>query len=591
MVRVVSLFPRWMSWAMLLVCVFKLVLASHDEILSYNADDTGYAIFAGRWYWGHDFGLYSYTRQPTYPLFIAVTQALGVPTRLAIELCWFGACLLAARALALSGVRPLAALLGFVLCVLDPLSMFLFNRLLPDTLYATAFLAFIAGIIGVLSIGRGRGGAHMGLRSWAALAAIAGAITANTRPEAVLVWGVLALAGLAILAQRWLGDPAMCGVLPRARTRFLAACVAPALCIVGLEQTIATITQRQTGVRMTYDLAMPGFKALYKALLEIPPEKPNLLLPIPRDVRDKAYAASPSFARFEPFLDGEQAVAEGKRDCEGQTGVKGEYGAWMIWALRAAAFEMKRSTQQRWTNASELDAFYRQCATELHAAMDAGTLPRRWVPISFVPPEWGLLVRALPESLWKCWYRLSNRDFVRPSPDAVDAYAERAFDASASRRGALVGLSRGEENRASLWLSKESIKRLDSIKSSIAKAHRAIFVPGITIVVIASAIVLVGIVKRRSLGINPAHLAMLLLLAGILSRVLFVAIVDANGVQIAASDGSGHPVQVRYLFACSPLLALAFVAALSVLVDAIIGPRASRLSMSAGALTRASDTN
>lgn len=548
--------PRMRWWPLLVFALLKLVLVSHDEIRTVSADDAGYAQMAANWYWGAAYAPYSYSRQPLYPLFISVSQVFGIPYRIWIELAWIGACIASARAMNAAGVRRGAALLAGVVMLFHPTVLTLFTRLLPDSLYAIGWMLLLTALAAAVTQ-RSLGA----VARWAGVAAVGAMIATNARPESILVWGVLAMAGTFIVLARLLAWA------PDRLWWRLALCVfMPFAVAQALTQSFAAVNHARIGVWATNDLTMPGFASFYRAILAIPPDHPSLLLPIPRDVRDRAYAASPSFRRLEPFLEGGPAARPYADACFERTGVKGEFGGWTVWALRRAAWSMNND---RWPDAAKVDAYYARCAAELRQAMLAGDLPSRFVPVSFVPPEWRLLAAQLPTSLRHCWRSLTHLGgyFVQQSDLAPSVVG--TFDAAAGRRITLKAMNDATPVPYSVWHQPKVGKKLFDIELAISKAARR-FIPYAPFLAFAGTLVTLACPWRHPRHWSPRRrgvtVVLLILWGAGLARLFFIAVLDANAV------GS----QERYMFPAGIALALLIPACISGMVESFRELRAGR---------------
>jgi hypothetical protein len=525
-----------LGWWIVLTCALKLALVSQSDIVMRYADEYGNAYIASGGYFGNPYGNYSHTRQPGYPLFLAAGTALGVPARLSMELVWLAAVSVVGVGLRRLNVPLVIAGAAIAVGAFAPSMFSLLARLLPDGLYAASFLVFIVALI-VAAVGPASAGhAPAGSRwRWSLLAAVAAAINAHSRPESVLLFGGLALVGLLMVLR---------GVVQRSPAELLLAAralvpviVLPLLAIVGSGAAIRQANLATVGLNATFDLDAPGFKSLYKALLEIPPKQPRLDLPIPRDVRDLAYANSPTLKQLEPYLDGDKLIPDYQNACFNSTGVKGEYGTWSLWGIRRAAFVMK---QYQWKNAGELDAFFQTAADELRSAMATGALPRRFVLHPYIPPEWSQLATGVPRSVAACISVSAQPDADAP-PDTMKPRDADLFNSVALRRPAL-DFARETPGRAPhLWHKPPVRERLASIQARLVRLGPPLFYAASAALLMALPLALLVLV-RTALGRHPsphAGLATLIVVAFALitARTLLLALVDATGV----------PSQHRYM--------------------------------------------
>lgn len=542
--------PRtwWIAFAALVV--IKLILVSHDEIELRAADDFGNALIASKWYWGNPYQTYTYTRQPGYPLFLALASLFGTPQRLWMEGWWMTGVGIMAVGLRRLGLRPLMILVAATLLLFHPTSLWLFNRLLPDGLFTLCSLLMLVGLsIAATTVRSGS------MWRWGILACFAAAVAANTRQESPLVLGLMIVSGAVVLAAAWLRRNSLVSG-PTFLARIIAACLLPLVVTLAATETIKQINRRTIGIAVTYDLAAPGLKSLYAALISIPPANSRLDLPMPRDVRDRAYAASSTMRRLEPFLDGAERDASYTNACKSLTGIDGEYGAWMVWALRSAAFRMGK---YQWTSAAEMDDVFAKAADELREAQSAGTLPRRWVPHEYLPPEWALMRAHLPDSLAKCYRVASAFHLSNDPPENLAPWYLDRVNGVALRRVPLDDLSTRTDLPAS-WHQPRIHAGLRDLQERIAGLGAWLTYAGL------SAFAVAGVMALFPRSRMPGGLRMLVLLVAalIVSRVLLFALLDANGI----------PVQERYMFPAHAALLLLIPTAIGSLIT-LLAPQVS----------------
>jgi hypothetical protein len=526
--------PCWAWFAVLALVLLKLILISHDEIVAYTDDDYGYAYSASVWYWGVPYQKFPYSRQPLYNLFLALSTVFAIPARLWIEFLWMSAATVMLTALRRVGLSIFAALAAFALVLFHPWTLMLFNRFLSDSLYGALMLIFLSSLIaGVMQTTRGA------ILRWGLLAAASGALAANTRVESSLILGSLAATACCILGLKlWAGADRSVSL-----HRFACIILLPIAAIFALTHTIKAINRHHIGSYVTTDFELPGFLRLNRALLSIKPANPDVRLAVPHDAREWAYAHSPTFARLKPFLESDPDVLAYAIHTERATGVKSEYGAWTVWGLRVAAWQL-----QPWSSARELDEFYKQCAGEIFAALHKEPAAKRWGPDAFIPPEWGQLIRNLPESLGHCRTMFLYAEYRHLADLEMDKPGLERFNAVGGRRAMLVKLNSGQSVEGSFWHSPENIARLDRWKTRLAKAHKPITYAELALVGAGTLVGIFGIRRR----IFPAHWYVLttILLSAILARFALVALLDVTGI----------PVLARYLFAAvAPLAMLALL--------------------------------
>ncbi len=495
----------WWRLAFIALVALRLVYISHDEVRASPHDSQAYIMQARAWYWGNDYSNWAYTRQPGYPLFIAIASMLGIPLRLAIEAAWLGAVVVTTRATALIGLRPSGRVLLAALLLFHPFTTELFTWVYADTLHGGAWLAYTMSLAAAAIAPTWRATLRWG---WAA--AIAGTIAANTRQESVLVYAlamatlgvVLGPASIAAWRQRVgprrtvnesidlspaagsdstpmhagreaprVPESMQQGPQPARQSlpwthRLTAACVLPVIIVFASEQAVKSANHARIGAYVGYDWSMPGFKALYQTMLSIPPESEHRpRVPIPREVRERAADVSATFASILPELETGDSCRLFRSAGESITKTPGEPGSFNLWSMREAIWTVHGAAIR---SAADYDAICWRIVRELRAAQDAGRLAKRWAPLAFIPPEWTGLLREMPRSLETCWGFMSRINFTRGEPYPVEPRAVRGFNEMALRRGALMELHRppreGLVDEKGPWQHRATVARLDVVK-------------------------------------------------------------------------------------------------------------------------------
>lgn len=548
--------------AFIALVALRLIYISHDEVRVLPYDAQAFIMQARAWYWGNGYTNWSYTRQPGYPLFIAIASMLGVPLRLAIEAVWIGTVIIAMRAASLISLRPSGRVLLAALLLFHPFTTELFTWVYADTLHACAWLAYTMALASAAISASWRAALR-----WGWTAAIAGAIAANSRQESVLVYALAGatlavIAGVATLEQRrkhraQLNETQSAVTEESHRSglslahRLTAAFILPVIIAFASEQAVKSANHARIGAYVAYDWSMPGFKALYQTMLSIPPRSEHRTrIPIPREVRDRAAAASPTFASILPEMEHGDLCKPFRDAGETTTKTPGEPGSFNLWSMREAIWTIHG---EQIHSAADYDAICWRIVRELRAAQDAGRLARRWAPLAFIPPEWTGLLQEMPQSLATCWAFMSRIDFTRGEPYPVEPRAVRGFNEMGLRRGALMELHRppreGIVDEKGPWQHRSTVAKLDAVKRAIATRWTIVswIMLGATALGWAFAIA----IRRRTIPLAWWTMATIIL-ASLAMRLLLAMTLEATGV--AASH--------RYLFPSAVMLLIAGIVGL-----------------------------
>jgi hypothetical protein len=421
---------RWIAFgcACAAVMAVKLWLIAPDEVLAQanpydqlRYADMAFEITEGRWL--GDYGPRALIREPSYPVWIALVHGVGIPLRAASEALLLVASLVFGWTLLCIGLPGWFASASVVLLVLQPHSVLANRQLLAAGFYLPMLVLSLSGLLLASRSPRDR---SRGLHAlWAGLAL---GVVWTTRPEKAIAVLALVLAGtLALVAARDRG----------AAWRGAASSAALLVGVATLGITVVSGGYAMTnlwfyGAPVTSDLQAPGYVAANRALLSIEHDLPRRYVPVPADVRARAYAASPSFRELRSFLEtpgwGHHASCVSVRVCDDLA------GGWFLWIFREAA-----AASGHMQSAIEADAFFTRIAEEIDAACERGDLRCRPVTLSFLHPHLESWLPSLPGSLVEVGASLvAPRERADPIPGHDDPSATPAvlahFDAMAGRK-------------------------------------------------------------------------------------------------------------------------------------------------------------
>ncbi len=440
-----------------LLAVFKLVLVSQEEIIArYQPfDDLWQIMAASRGYWfGSGYNEMTFVHLPAYPLWVGLVYFTGIPLRIASELFFLGAGFVFALVLTRAGVQRYVAIACYSLIIFHPASFQLFNYALADTLYAPILLLALACLILVWISRESR---H--LVKYTVLTGFVFGALWHVRKENVLLLVILGMFTLAIIYASWRERRT-----PKEVFRYVGLVVLiPAGIMLSVSALVQTANWAKFGLYVSSDMNASGYTAAYRALLRIKPDKSIRFVPVPENVRQKAYAASPAFRELAPFFEGElghTAASETRK----WMGISNEIAAgWFYWALRQAA-----ALAGHHRTAKEANTYYQRIADEINAAIDNGQLVGRPVFLDFLDPDLFTYLPYFPSSLQKiCGLFTSTDEPQRMKDDTVEVPKQirHAFDVVANRRAALIAAEsvviRGRvEIRGWVFIDKSSVKKV-----------------------------------------------------------------------------------------------------------------------------------
>jgi drug/metabolite transporter superfamily protein YnfA len=386
--------------------VFAIGPAIHDDRLF--VDLAGHLI-DGRWL--GPYNQFTLAKGPMFPLFIAGTFWLGLPLIFAQQLLYAAASAAVTGSLGPWLRTGAARFILFAVLLWNPMSFDAGNlsRVMRQNLYTPLALFCVAGLI--LLFARRR-------EVWSRQAGPAGLAGLSlgcfwlTREESV--WflpavGLLLLGGALALGRE---------LLPRWRTAaaslgcFILTALIPIL-------TVSALNLRHYGWFGTVEFHSAEFKAAYGALtrLKVGPELDQV--PVTRQMREKAYELSPTFARIRPYF--ETFVTDNWSEKVLFPAAERQIrGGWMVWALRdaltAAGMAPDAGTALR---------HFQLIADELNAACDAGLVPAHPRRSGFLPPLTRRQVGPLIDTAAEYGaFFIFFRDFKAETPDSLGDYAE-----------------------------------------------------------------------------------------------------------------------------------------------------------------------
>lgn len=333
--------------------------------------------------WMGPYNQYTLIKGAGYPLFLAAASIVHLPATLAhaILFCFAVWLLAVLTRRVFHSIWLSLTVFEVVLWNLGPES----NRIVRDAIYHSQFLLCFALI--PLTFLETR-------RNWRmALGALSGLMLGwmlITREE-----GSVTLLPLALIAGYFL-----LAAFLKGRQGFRSAAVVATVC-VGFTLLppllVATRNYRRYRQFETVDTQGP-FAAAISALESIDQSNERPFLAISREVRDKAYAVSPTFARLRPLMDdpGAPLILGWKNaGCQFLPATCGDYGVgWFMWGMRDAA-----AMSGAFADAHTSAVFFRSIRNEIQAACESGRIQCHHSPIPLMPHVIAGEVQAFPMSL------------------------------------------------------------------------------------------------------------------------------------------------------------------------------------------------
>ncbi len=301
-----------------LVSAHRLIATTtpHDDLLFINQANT---ILSRHWL--GDYNQMTLIKGQFYPLFIAFSYWLNIPLLAAQQLLYGLASFVTIWAVYPLIKQKWLLYLLFLFLLLNPFSYNYpaIGRVFRLAIYGPLGLLTISCLLGLFV----RAGQSLKKAAvWSVGTGLFLAAFWNTREESIWIApAIVLLLAFALYQLRRLS---------RSRALLLAGLyLLPLVILWGANMTLERINQNYYGIPATIELETPEFKAAYGGLMRINSDKWRQFFPVVRDVREKAYAVSPTFRKLQPFLDG--PLGQEWQRMAGQDDLP---AAFFIWVLR-----------------------------------------------------------------------------------------------------------------------------------------------------------------------------------------------------------------------------------------------------------------
>lgn len=363
----------------LLTCVKLWFVRAHLMMVTVTPDDDLLFIrLAAQIIQGHWLGPYNQLtliKEPFYPIFIAISHWLTIPLLVAQQLFYAFACCVFIWA-----IRPLQLkkyiLLGlYIVLLLNPASYNYadIGRVFQLAIYGPEVLILLSCL---LAMALRLPNSYKRAVLWAIGLGISMGIFWITRDESIFILPSVLLMLLFLLIT--FGR--------KSRKQFakvLLLCAIPFLLTKGIVNIIETINMHKYGIPYTVELKSNDFRSAYGGLLRIKTDKWREFFPVVKDVREKAYAVSPTFRKVKKYLEG--PVGQAWAHLAGDHDIP---AAFFIWAFRDSVAEAGYAK-----SGPMAMAFYKKMGQEINTACDSGKLKCRGhfsslIPSTALVPTW-----------------------------------------------------------------------------------------------------------------------------------------------------------------------------------------------------------
>lgn len=368
---------------MLILVAIKTLLASeigqsfmmqmaHDDRLFMTQ---GESIAEGNWL--GPYNELTHAKGPVFPMFLALSALSGISLQFNVALLHALGCLLFIWAISPWLKHAGWRIALFALLLFDPqsLSAEILGRLLRSMVQPALTLFTLAGFIGMVCRAHRSIWCVLPWGLWGGLAA--GAFSYSREEGIWLLPSAILLAATAI----WIA----LGQTQRNRGWIVLIAMAPLFTYVSSRAAVRAVNQAHYGISVGVDGNETSFADAHGAILRV--ENPHPLPGAPSSTAARAltYRESPAFAELADVFENRMMPKWRNAGWEWyetheRSGEEIRNG-WFAWALREAA-----AIEGFYETPGKADAYWRQVADEINAAVDEGRLPGGSERSGFFPP-------------------------------------------------------------------------------------------------------------------------------------------------------------------------------------------------------------
>lgn len=353
-------------------------VAGHDDALFWKLAES---IASFGWLGAYD--QMTLAKGPGFSLLLALNRWLGTPITLLLALVQLACATVLVRELRAWGLSRSLGWVTWLVIVFQPAA--LPSRVVRDYWYQALTLVAVAGFL------------HLARRShrgstWVPAAAfgVGAGLLWITREEGIWVVPAALLLLIGTLKARWRDRDELLRFGER-----LGAYGGACLLTVGL---VAGINLLRYGTFSVVDIKHAPFVQTLRALNSIQTSNPIPYVPVNRQQRELAYAASPAFRELQGYLERDDLHWK-KHGCALYPPTCGDFaGGWFLWALRDAAAE-----SGHFASPAHADRYFARVAAEIDDACSAGRLTCATHGLPFLPrmtaDAWDRLLPAIDRAV------------------------------------------------------------------------------------------------------------------------------------------------------------------------------------------------
>lgn len=523
--------PSAWGWvAIVAVSVLFLIVAMHTPIgvLGDASHDDGLfihhalSILDGNWLGPYD--QLTLAKGPGYALLLVLGYFSGLTVNLLHALLYLIGVLCVSLAFArLTGTVWMPVLLYTVL-LLHPAALPL--RVIRDSIYGSQVLLFCGALIFLLldcRDGRFRPLLAVGaglLSGWIWL----------TREEGL--WLIPGPA-LMVLGIGWLHRRRVDATRALVKATMVVVVVA-----VGVNFAYSSINHVRYGKFIAVDFKEANFVSALAALQGVRGDAAVPFVPVPRDVRDRVFAVSPSFAELREYFDAAASPDSvwGNAGCRVYPSTCGDIaGGWFVWALRDAA-----ASRGYYRTPDAASMYFERLTNEIRDACDRGRLSCTSSAVPFMPQVTSTQLYAIPATTLRAIELLTFVD----RPPRLD----RVPSSSSGRIDHLLGQPlRTAQRGAGIASLDPRVGAIRDLRKWLIAAY-GVVLPLLSGTGLAAWLVrLAQVVTRRARVTAPF----------VIGSALWVMVATRIAIVVLVDISAFPAINQRYLVAAYPLLCMA----------------------------------
>ncbi|MEK8016870.1 MAG: hypothetical protein VSS75_008375 [Candidatus Parabeggiatoa sp.] len=369
-------------WLVAAIPITAIGAAGHDDRLFLNL---AHSFAQGEW-----LGIYNQltlAKGPMYSIWLAFNFYMGLPLLFAQHLLYLCAGLMLVIALRKVVKHSFILIFLYALVIFSP-HLELITRVGREGIYPALSVLVLAGLVGLYT---NRSNKLINFGLWATFLGAVLTVFWLTREEGVWIMPsvILIIAYVVFLTYRT-------EQLSSVFFKKTVLCLLPLLILFGGLQLVSFINKIYYNTYTVVEVKSESFLSAYGALSRVKHPNWKRYIPVPREVRQSIYQASPAFKELEYLLE-EQLKGWQNPGCRPYPETCGDIaGGWFMWVLREAV-----ALAGYHKSGDVATHYYLRLAGEINTACDKGILDCLPERATLIPPLTQAHIRPTIEAFWQ----------------------------------------------------------------------------------------------------------------------------------------------------------------------------------------------